>query len=69
MDVGIIPNRKDSATDLMLPVKMLEYVAMGISVVAPRLKAIEHYFSDDMVSYFQPEDSNSMANAILGLYM
>lgn len=68
MDMGIIPNRKNIATELMLPVKMLEYVAMGIPVVAARLKTIEHYFSEDMVTYFEPENVDSMANAILELY-
>jgi glycosyltransferase involved in cell wall biosynthesis len=65
MDLGIIPNRKNIATDLMLPVKMLECVALGIPVVAPRLKTISHYFTEDMVFYFEPDDIDSMAQAIL----
>lgn len=68
MDLGVIPNRKNVATDLMLPVKLLEYVAIGMPVVAARLRTIEHYFSEDMISYFEPENVKSMANAILNLY-
>jgi glycosyltransferase involved in cell wall biosynthesis len=68
MDLGIIPNRKNRATELMLPVKLLEYVAIGIPVVSARLKTIEHYFSDDMISYYEPENVDSMANAILALF-
>ena len=68
MDLGIIPNKKNIATELMLPVKMMEYVAIGIPVVSARLKTIEHYFSDNMVTYFEPENVESMANAILELY-
>lgn len=68
MDLGIVGNRKSVATDLMLPVKMLEYVALNIPVVVPRLKAIQYYFSDEMVSYFEPGDSDSMASSILDLY-
>lgn len=68
MDVGIIGNRKNIATELMLPVKMLEYVALEIPVVAPRLKAIQYYFTEDMVSYYEPENVDSMAEAILKLY-
>ena len=68
MDLGIIPNKRNIATELMLPVKMLEYVAIGIPVVSARLKTIEHYFSDKMVTYFEPENVESMANAILELY-
>jgi glycosyltransferase involved in cell wall biosynthesis len=68
MDVGIIPNRRNAATDLMLPVKLLEYVGIGIPVVTARLQAIEHYFSENMVSYFEPGDVESMTRAIFDLY-
>lgn len=68
MDLGIIPNRRNMATELMLPVKLLEYIAMGIPVVSARHKAIKHYFSEDMVTYFEPEDVGSMASAILKMY-
>lgn len=68
MDMCIVPNRKNSATELMLPVKMLECVALGIPVVVPRLKAIEYYFSNDMVGYFEPENTDSMADAILDTF-
>jgi len=68
MDLGIIPNKRNMATELMLPVKMLEYVAIGIPVVSARLKTIEHYFSNNMVTFFEPENVESMANAILSMY-
>jgi glycosyltransferase involved in cell wall biosynthesis len=68
MHLGIIANRKNMATELMLPVKMLEYIALNIPVVAPRLKAIQYYFTDDMVSYFEPENINSLCSVILELY-
>lgn len=67
MDIGIISNRENIATELMLPVKMLEYIALGVPVVAPRLKTISYYFTDDMVTYFVPEDISSMTEAILKL--
>lgn len=65
MDLGLIPSRKNEATELMLPVKMLEYIALGIPVVAPRLKAIEYYFCDDMIFYFDAENIESMCDAII----
>jgi glycosyltransferase involved in cell wall biosynthesis len=68
MDVGVAGNRRSVAGDLMLPVKLMEYVSLGIPVVAPRLKTIEYYFSQEMVCFYEPEDVASMAEAILGLY-
>jgi glycosyltransferase involved in cell wall biosynthesis len=68
MDLGIIGNRMGMATELMLPVKMLEYVGLGIPVVVPRMKGISYYFSDEMVSYYEPQNVDSMMEAILRLY-
>jgi glycosyltransferase involved in cell wall biosynthesis len=68
MDIGIIANRENPATELMLPVKLLEYISLNIPVVAPRLRAIEYYFTDEMVTYFEPENVDSLAQAILNLY-
>lgn len=68
MDVGIVANRDNAATELMLPVKMLEYIALNIPVIVPRLKAIQYYFTDDMVSYFEPDNIDSLCQAILNLF-
>ncbi len=68
MDVGVVGNRRTTAGDLMLPVKLMEYVSLGIPVVAPRLRTIEHYFSDDMVGYYRPDDVPSLADTIYRLY-
>jgi glycosyltransferase involved in cell wall biosynthesis len=68
MNLGIVGNRRNVATGLMLPVKLMEYVSQGIPVVVPRLKTIEHYFSESMVTYYEPEDVQSLADAIYRLY-
>ena len=67
-DIGIVPNRNDQCTTYMLPIKLLEYVAMGIPVVASRIKTIEAYFSDSMVRFFEPEDEKNLAEVIFDLY-
>jgi glycosyltransferase involved in cell wall biosynthesis len=69
MDLGIIGNRNNKATELMLPVKMMEYIALKIPVVAPRTKAICHHFAEDMISYYEPENVESMADAIYNMYV
>lgn len=66
--VGVIPNLRDVATDLMLPVKLLEYVHLGIPVIAPRLRTIEYYFTEDQVAYYEPGNADELAECIGRLY-
>jgi len=66
--VGLIPNRRDAATDYMLPVKLLEYVHLGIPAIAPRLLAIQYYFGEDQVAYYKPGDVDALAECICRLY-
>jgi glycosyltransferase involved in cell wall biosynthesis len=66
--VGLVPNRRDVATNYMLPVKLLEYVHLGIPVIAPRLLAIQYYFSEDQVAYYEPGDVDELAACIKSLY-
>lgn len=69
MDLGIIGNRRNLACDkYMLPVKLLEYVYLNVPVVAPRLEVISRYFDDSMVRFYEPEDVDQMADAIVDLY-
>lgn len=68
MDLGVVGNRRSVAGDLMLPVKLMEYVALGLPAVAPRLRTITHYFTDEMVAYYEAENIQSMADAIYALY-
>jgi glycosyltransferase involved in cell wall biosynthesis len=48
----------------MLPVKLMEYLRVGLPVVAPDLPVIRRYFSDAMVSFFRPDDVADLSRAI-----
>ncbi|MBN1959831.1 MAG: glycosyltransferase family 4 protein [Deltaproteobacteria bacterium] len=63
--IGLVPNRSDPATQMMLPVKLLEYVHLGIPAIAPRLPVIKHYFSEDALAFYEPGNCESMATAII----
>ena len=41
---------------------------MGKAVIASRLKTIRHYFGDDALAYFAPEDVGDLARRMLELY-
>jgi len=68
MDVGIVANRVNAATELMLPSKLIDYVVLGIPAIVPRLKTIEYYFSPAMVSYFEPENVDSIVATTVRVY-
>jgi len=68
-DVGIIPLRICSGTDIMLPTKLLEYVTMGIPCIVPKTGTIGRYFDSSMVQFFEGENIHSLAEAITGLYL
>lgn len=67
-DIGLIPLRIHSGTDIMLPTKLLEYVTMGIPCIVPRTKTIARYFDEEMVQFFTAENPDSLAETIVELY-
>lgn len=67
-DVGLIPLRISGGTDVMLPTKLLEYVSIGIPCIVPRTGTIARYFDAEMVEFFEAENADSLASAILRLY-
>ena len=66
--VGVVPNRSNVFTEGILPTKLLEYVAMGVPVIAGRTKTVTEYFTDDQVEFFSPGDARDLARHIRILY-
>jgi glycosyltransferase involved in cell wall biosynthesis len=64
-DIGVVPTLHDDFTELLLPVKLLEYVHMGLPAVTSRLPAIQGYFAEDEVWFFEPGSPEALADAVL----
>ena len=66
VDVGVVGNRRltEIRENWMLPVKMLEYAAMEIPTIAPRLRAITQYFTEDSAFLYAPDDIDDLARVI-----
>jgi glycosyltransferase involved in cell wall biosynthesis len=70
VDVGVVGNRRQTELrrNWMLPVKMLEYAAMEIPTIAPRLRVIAHYFDDQTALLYRPDDVDDLARVIREVY-
>ncbi|KQW37685.1 glycosyltransferase family 4 protein [Rhizobacter sp. Root404] len=66
--VGLVPLRISAGTDIMLPTKLLEYVYLGIPCIVPETTTIRRYFDQKMVRFFQADDVDSLASAIVSLH-
>ncbi|HZR19649.1 MAG TPA: glycosyltransferase family 4 protein [Verrucomicrobiae bacterium] len=64
-DLGLVPNRLTPFTQLNLPTRIFEYLAMGKPVVAPRTKGVLDYFTEDELMFFEPGNSEDLAGRIV----
>jgi glycosyltransferase involved in cell wall biosynthesis len=65
--VGLVPLVLTLSTDYALPLKLVEYVVMGLPVVTIRSAAISYYFKDEDCIFYQWDDPESLRAAIDGL--
>ena len=67
-DAGILPIRRDIFLDFAFPNKLPEFIIAGKTVIISRLKAICHYFSEEALAYFEPNDPADLARAMVRIY-
>jgi glycosyltransferase involved in cell wall biosynthesis len=63
--VGLVPILDDPFTRYMLPVKLLEYVALGIPVIVSDTPTIRSHFDDGMVCFAAPGDPADLARKMI----
>jgi glycosyltransferase involved in cell wall biosynthesis len=64
---GISPQRGGPFGSLVFSMKVPEYVALGLPVICSGIATMRHYFSDDELLFFEPDDAADLARAIRAL--
>jgi len=67
-DVGIVSYEKSDATHIMFPLKLMEYLSMGIPVITIKNKTIGYYFNKDQLFYYNYGDYDKLKDIILTIY-
>jgi glycosyltransferase involved in cell wall biosynthesis len=60
-NVGLVPLEISSVTNYALPLKLMEYISLGLPVVTVRSAAIAHYLGEDDCMFFEPNNPDSLA--------
>lgn len=65
--VGLEPSRRDPYTDYVLPLKLLECIAVGTPCLVSRRPTIAAYFDDSAVAYFEAGNVDEIAARLIEL--
>jgi glycosyltransferase involved in cell wall biosynthesis len=60
-DVGIVPKRAVSFGNEAYSTKILEFMAVGVPVIASNTKIDRWYFNDSQILFFRSEDEDDLA--------
>jgi len=63
-DLGVIPNRRNVFTEINMPTRIFEYLALGKPVIAPGTRGIRDYFTNEDILFFQPDNTVDLADRI-----
>lgn len=66
-DIGLVPSLPEPYLEYSLSTKLLEYVAMGVPVVATELATFRHHFTDAALRFVPGGDPNAVARAVESL--
>ena len=64
IDIGVAPYRPSTFVDNALPVKILEYLVLGVAVIATPTAVTRQYIGEDAIRYLEAADPEVLAKAI-----
>jgi glycosyltransferase involved in cell wall biosynthesis len=67
VDLGVVPKRKDSFGNEAFSTKIMEFMAMGVPVVASNTRIDKYYFNEQLVQFFESDNAEDLAAKILDL--
>jgi glycosyltransferase involved in cell wall biosynthesis len=66
-DIGVEPKRREGFANEALSMKIFEFMASGIPVIASDTKVHRYYFNDSVLKFFKAGDENDLAKCMLML--
>lgn len=63
-NLGLVPLELSSITKYILPLKLLEYLCVGLPSVTVHNAAIDHYFGGDDCLFYNPESPESLTQIL-----
>jgi glycosyltransferase involved in cell wall biosynthesis len=63
-DVGVVPNQRNTFTDINTPTRIFEYLALGKPVIAPSTPGIQDYFDSKSLLFFESGNAQQLAEKL-----
>ena len=66
-DLGIVPKRADSFGNEAFSTKILEFMSLGVPVLAADTAIDKYYFNDSQICFFESGNEEELARSVLYL--
>ena len=67
-DIGVVPATSEIyMNQVAIPVRMLEYAAMGIPIIAADVGAVKSFLGENAAAYYTPDDPYAFSDRVLDL--
>ena len=67
IDIGVVPKRRNSFGNEAFSTKIMEFMAMGVPVVASKTRIDQYYFDSSVVHFFESGVAEDLAAKLLEL--